>query len=342
MPSKFGLFKRSNGYFYVRYLRDGRMVWKSTGCSLKRDALRELSEFRKLLERGEMVPDKRLSGFAVEVSEFAGQSFAGTTARLYSDALERLREVLGDVRLRAITRREVDTFKAERSKIIKPVSVNRELRTLKAAFNIALRWKYVAENPFARVAFLRVPEKQPEYFTEDQFRCLLSAIGESWFRDVVLFAFATGMRAGELVSLCWDAVDFERRTVTVKNRANFQTKTGRQRTIPLNDAALAVLRRRNGRDECERVFTYRGRSVKVDGLSHAFKRAVRLAGLPEHLRFHSLRHSHATHLAMRGVSLYIIGQLLGHSDAKTTRVYSHVQPETLHSTVNLLPVISQN
>ena len=78
--------------------------------------------------------------------------------------------------------------------------------------------------------------------------------------------------------------------------------------------------------------------LKEDFVSKTFKRHVRLSGLNPALHFHSLRHSFASWLVQDGVSIYAVKELLGHSDVKTTQVYSHLQPEQLHSTVNKIQV----
>lgn len=79
--------------------------------------------------------------------------------------------------------------------------------------------------------------------------------------------------------------------------------------------------------------------LKEDFVSKTFKRYVRLSGLNPALHFHSLRHSFATWLVQDGVSIYAIKELFGHADVKTTQVYSDLQPEQLHSTVNRISIV---
>ena len=72
--------------------------------------------------------------------------------------------------------------------------------------------------------------------------------------------------------------------------------------------------------------------------SHRFKKAVRAAGVDDRLHFHSTRHAFASWLVQAGVSLYEVQKLLGHSSPSVTKVYSHLQPEHLHGTVNKITV----
>jgi len=79
-----------------------------------------------------------------------------------------------------------------------------------------------------------------------------------------------------------------------------------------------------------------GIKLNEDYASKKFKVAVREAGLSDNIHFHTLRHSFASSLAQKGVSLFVIKELLGHEDIKTTQIYSHLQTENLTDAVNLL------
>jgi len=153
--------------------------------------------------------------------------------------------------------------------------------------NTALRWGHIPENPFAGVKMLRVSERTAEFLTPEDLARLLSCILDDWLRDVVLFAVATGMRQGEILSLRWRRIDLKSRIVHIENSTTFRTKTGRRRSVPLNALATGVLQGRRN-DEIhpdEIVFTYNGRRILQDSLTHAFKRHVRKAGLGEEIRF---------------------------------------------------------
>ncbi|MCL5027975.1 MAG: tyrosine-type recombinase/integrase, partial [Bacteroidetes bacterium] len=83
-------------------------------------------------------------------------------------------------------------------------------------------------------------------------------------------------------------------------------------------------------------FRLKGRKLHQETISKQFKDAVRKSNLNEKIHFHSLRHSFASLLAQKGVSLYIIKELLGHEDLATTQIYSHLQQQNLRDAVNLL------
>ena len=140
---------------------------------------------------------------------------------------------------------------------------------------------------------------------------------------------------GEILNLRWQQVDMKRRMVHLGGSGEFKTKTRQSRSVPLNASSLAVLERLSGR-KGERVFLKRGHPITKDNLTHRFKKAVRTAELSDDLHFHSLRHTFASWLVQDGVSLYQVGRLLGHTTARTTEIYAHLQPETMHDVVDRL------
>ena len=103
--------------------------------------------------------------------------------------------------------------------------------------------------------------------------------------------------------------------------------------MPLNEAAMALFASRQGKSASEYVFTLNDKPLFRGWVQHLFKRYVRELKLPERLHFHSLRHTFASWLVQDGATLYEVQKLLGHSSAKVTEVYSHLQPEQLHNTV---------
>jgi integrase/recombinase XerC len=141
------------------------------------------------------------------------------------------------------------------------------------------------------------------------------------------------MRLSEVCALRWSDIDFESGFLTVRNRDGFITKSGHERRIPLVGDALAVLERLNSerKDDLDGpALTYGdGRPVRPEYASKRFKKFARLARVDERIKFHSLRHTCASWLIMKGVSPAIIQQILGHADICTTMIYSHLAPDVM-------------
>ncbi len=329
------LFKRTNGFFYVRFRGNGRDRWKSTGTKDRREAMRFLYELRGMQpERHTTKID--LHTFVAEFIPFVRRNLAENSSKRYDRVLRTFTEFVGNPGLSEITSRDVDSFKTSRLEAVKPVTVNTELRHLKAAFRYALRWEYLARSPFDGVRFLKIPERPPEHLTREEFTHLYAAVSEPWFRDVLLFAVTTGLRESEICYLRWEQVDILARCVRVENSTEFTTKSRRNRTVPLPDVTLNML---SGREVTGYVFTFRDRRLRQDLVSHTFKRYVRALGLDERLTFHSCRKTYASWLVQSGASLFAVQKLLGHVSPSTTMQYSAFMPNDLQEIVDKIELL---
>ncbi len=327
------LYKRSNGYYYVFFKSlDGKWRSRSTKTRSEPEASRFMSGFRGETSRG-----KRrifLSQFRRSYLEYSRTNHAPATTARARFVVDHFSRVLGDRLLDTISPQDIEGYKSRRLATgISPVTMNIELRTLKAFFSVAVAWDLIERSPFKRVRLIRLPERSPVYFSVDDFRKLVGEMNLGWLRSIVTLAVNTGLRRCELVNLRWRDVDSVRRTLKVSNTPGYRTKTGHERVVPLNDSALDVLAHLERATDF--VFNNSvGKRPCPSDVSRQFKLAVRAAKLGEEYHFHSLRHTFASWLAQAGVSLYEIKELLGHTNIITTQVYAHLQPETLHATVN--------
>jgi integrase len=152
---------------------------------------------------------------------------------------------------------------------------------------------------------------------------------------MIVIGIGTGLRRAELLALRWRDIDREGEMLYVRNRDGFTTKSGDERPVPLAGDALERLRQmREGRqpDPSDPVFiTLKDVPPKPDRVSKRFKFFVEKAKLPDRDRisFHSLRHSTASWLAMKGIPMRVIQSILGHSTIQVTERYSHLSPDML-------------
>lgn len=328
------IFKRSNGVYYVSFWENGRRKWKSTGRRTKAAALEIASEIETI--RTTKKSAVKLQTFIRDFLSHAEATFAPKTVVIYRAALERLADMCGNRSLSSISPFDVDRFRALELKRISPVSANIELRTLRAAFYTAQRWRLIPENPFRRVPLAKVPDKEPVYFTREDFDKLLAVLPERWFRDLILVAVCTGMRQGEILNLSWNQVDLGSRLISVRSSVEFRTKMGKRRVVPMNELVFGILIRRARESQNGQVFMNGDGSLQGSWVSHLFKKRVLAAGLRSELHFHSLRHTFATWLVREGVSIYEIQKLLGHSNIAVTQIYSHVGTAELQKAVEKL------
>lgn len=137
------------------------------------------------------------------------------------------------------------------------------------------------------------------------------------------------MRRGELLKLKWEDIDYNLDRINIHD-----TKSKKNRSIPLNDNVRKVLELLP--KVCDNVFTYKGRPL-VDPRA-SFKKALSEVEI-ENFRFHDLRHTFGTWLAMKGVDLLTIKELLGHSSIKMVERYAHISNKHMASAVKMLGTI---
>ncbi|KKQ76911.1 MAG: hypothetical protein US99_C0055G0006 [Candidatus Daviesbacteria bacterium GW2011_GWF2_38_6] len=127
------------------------------------------------------------------------------------------------------------------------------------------------------------------------------------------------MRLGELLNMKWNWIDFKQNIITVQCSATFTTKSKKERIIPISPILRIQLINQLPKviDLEKNTFVFaRINEVKLneDFVSKQFKKSVRAAGLDDKIHFHTLRHSFASQLVQKGVSLYVAKELLGHED----------------------------
>src|SRR5690606_34172057 len=104
---------------------------------------------------------------------------------------------------------------------------------LSSAFNKAVRDNYLLSNPCKGIRRFKLPEKQPLFYSQEDFEKLLNSIDDEDLKDLTIFAVNTGLRQMEMISLEWRQVDFNEKIVLLDNRTHL-TKAKKIRTIPLN------------------------------------------------------------------------------------------------------------
>jgi integrase len=289
---------------------------------------KELAKKRADIERGQYQEKRRVPtfyDFGAQYLEFAAEN-GKKTVNLDKLYVGRFKEHFGDVPIDQITSEDIQKYKQKRkrdrvpnnpTRTIAPRTTNMELKLLRRMFGLAVRhWKYLRENPALDVEMLSEPER-PDRVLEPWEEARLLEELPAHIRPVFLFALHTGMRSrSEVLALTWDAVDMRRRVVSVNT-----SKTGKVRTIPLNDTAFGLLRKIRVKHQVGPVFIYRGKPIQR--INKAFSAAIRRAGIP-HITFHqATRHTFGTRLARKGIALNEIKDLMGHTSIVTTQRYLH-------------------
>jgi integrase len=206
-----------------------------------------------------------------------------------------------------------------------PYAANRALALLSKIFSLATRWDLRGDNPCKGIERYQEVKRQ-RYLTPAELQRLAAALqrrkGDP-AASAIAFLLLTGCRRGEALSARWADIDMERGT-WVKPGATTKRRT--EHRVPLSPAALQLLVELPGTGEF--VFPgHKPNSALVE--VKACWRSVCEAAEIEGCRIHDLRHTHASILASSGLSLPIIGALLGHTQASTTHRYSHLFDDPL-------------
>ncbi|MEA2978198.1 MAG: hypothetical protein QOF09_21 [Alphaproteobacteria bacterium] len=208
-------------------------------------------------------------------------------------------------------------------------TTNRVVIVLRHIFNLARKWRVpgVTENATAginlapdvnRERFLSLEEAQRLVVSIEQDENKVAA-------DAIMLLLLTGARRNEITYAKWEHLDLEKRTLLVP-----LSKSGKPRTIALNGAAVELLRSIQANNESSYIFPSPVTDRPSPSLYFPWQRIRVRAGLPD-LRLHDLRHSFASFLVNRGVSLYVVQGLLGHGHTRYTQRYAHLTPDTLRA-----------
>lgn len=240
--------------------------------------------------------------------------------------IKRIRSVFDERWIHQITASDIDGFLADlRRKGSSPGSVNRYRSRLSSMMNRAIAWGYIEKNPVRMIGRLKEEKLPDRYLLPDEFQALLAACDPE-LRALVHLAAVTGMRRGELLSLCWEDIDLDRGYLMIR-AANSKTSEGR--TVPLNGEARGVLSSLKG-DSSNQVFPFRSFPRP------RWEEAIRKLGWHEtnnprlrNWRFHDLRHTCASWLVMADVPMSKVAKILGHKELKTTQRYAHLADSSL-------------
>lgn len=233
--------------------------------------------------------------------------------------IKSLGPIFDDLMLHNITSHHVEAFCVERSKTIKPATINRQLSFLSAMLNKAKKDGYLI--PDFKIE--KVPDhesKPPKYYTHDELQAIIDAddLHSNWW----IFLANTGMRLGEFYNLKTE--DIREDGIYITSTSDARTKSKKWRKIPLSPATKKVLKTFDLTQE------YLIPRFHKDSIKTRFKRVCARAEIQRGKHgVHCLRHTFASHLVMAGKPLMVVQKLLGHSSIRTTEQYAHLAPDYL-------------
>ena len=218
----------------------------------------------------------------------------------------------------------------------KSSTISRNLASLRLLYQYLLKNNKVKKDPTEGISSPKVEKRVPNILTTQEVSLLLDQpkdVDLKGIRDKAMleFAYATGMRVTEIISLNIDDVNIEEGIVTCKNG-------NKQRNIPLGSLSLKALKEYiidarpiiiKSEDEKALFVNINGKRLTRQGFWKIVKYYKDQAHITKEITPHVLRHSFATHLLQNGAELKAIQTMLGHSDISSTQVYMQFQDESL-------------
>jgi len=243
---------------------------------------------------------------------------------------QRLRSAFGGGRAIDIRPKDVEDFKAALADVRTVATVNHHLKLLKAVFNRAIRQGRLTDNPVAAVRLYQEHNARSRCLGPEEEGRLLTALPNR-LRPLVTLALHTGMRRGELRALCWADVDLAVGTIHV-----CRDKAGEGRWVTLNSVAREALEEAKRQQDSPSAYVFsspRGRFLH--NLERDWRPALRAAEIRD-FRFHDLRHTFASRLALAGVDLYTVQRAGGWKTYPMVQRYAHLSPDHIRAAVERL------
>jgi integrase len=203
-------------------------------------------------------------------------------------------------------------------------TINRYMTSLSHSLSIgANEWEWIENNPCRKIRKLKEPRGRIRYLSEAEKSRLLKNCSESNSKDLydaVVLSLATGARYSELMGLNWNQVDFQRKAITL-----FETKNNEIRLLPIVGLAYKIIEQRfiKRRFDTELIFPSQKDKDKPIEIRDSFEKACRDSEIKD-FKWHDLRHTTASYLAMNGASLAEIAEVLGHKTLAMVKRYAHL------------------
>ena len=369
-----------NGRYYavLNYKNAGgqrKTKWISLGLSEKgnkRKAESELArlraEFEPPKEVGDLSSDMLFADYLLEWLEIAKGRLAHATYGAYQGLLKST--IVPYFRKKKLTLRELEArhlqmFYSEMLRRVTPNTVIHYHAVIHSALKYAVKTDMLIQNVADKVDRPRKNSFQPVFLSADEMQKMFEALRGTKLELPVLVAAFYGLRRGEVVGLKWDAIDFERNTITIKHIVTNAKIDGKceivcadraktkssLRSLPLvsniREKLLALReQQKENRRVCGNCYSkkYDG-YVFVDAMGNIFNPRSVTANFSKlleqnglrHIRFHDLRHSCASLLLANDVPLKHIQEWLGHSDIGTTaNIYSHLDYKSKITSANVM------
>ena len=317
--------KGRNGLTYRARIRTRGEIRTAT-FRRKTDAMQWARETESRLTRNKYVPDteaqRRTVANAIDfyLDEILPDKPRNKDARSKTSRLKWWRGEIGDNKYLVLKPESIKRRLSQLGRRLKPQTVVHYRNTLSNVYTELNRtYHWSRYNPVRDVPPPRVKNQRSRFLDEDEITRLLDACRDSQsdsLYDVVVLALSTGMRFSEILGLQWTDVDLKRGSITIGDSKNDES-----RVVPLQGEARKRLRQRVSRFKGNWVFPSQD-GCKPAAIRGGWNNALSRAQI-ENFKFHDLRHTAASYLAMNGASMAALAEILGHKTLRMVKRYAH-------------------
>ncbi len=240
---------------------------------------------------------------------------------------------LGRLKVPYVARRDIESL--HKSFQNKPYQANRALALLSKMFSLAVSWGWRIDNPVLGIERYQ-EEKRDRWLDQEELDRMWEVLDQyptNLTAYVFKFLLLTGARKGEALGAKWDQFDLAKGVWT---KPSHMTKQKKKEHLPLSEKAVDLLQALKKIIPHGSSYLFPGRvpGEPIKEVKTFWATVLKKAGL-KNVRVHDLRHTHASHLVSSGLSLSIVGKLLGHTQASTTQRYAHLADEPLRQAAEL-------
>jgi integrase len=321
-----GIYK-VGGTYYVTYYVGSKKYEKAVGSKLS-NALKEKMDRERKGRRGtyEVLERQEKTSFNQLVDLYERE---GDRKKYILQFLSAYLAHFGEKKLSQITKRDFFKFrdslkstpKQRGGTEVTDSSVNRALAGLRRLFNFAVSREYLEENPFPKTSKsgLFYPEKKGlrNFFTEEQMEKIIEASPE-WLRPMILTAYYTGLREGELLGLRWEWIDLKDGVIYLSSTKTLKDSTGMGQKVVMQRELIDLFENLPKRSEWV-FYQAGGEPFKQWHIHKPFKKVLEAVGIdPQRFSWKELRHTTASLMHRKGVPALVIKDQLRHTNVKTT------------------------
>ena len=350
--------------FYISYRHEGKLLWEKIGWLSEGYSVKLAAEIRiermRSIRFGQDLPQqkKRALLFGALAKDYLKWSAENKTRAGIDDKSRyenHIKPRFAEMHMDGITPFDLERMKSEMQKAgISPKTISHCLGLIRGMFNKANDWgKYTGPNPVKRVKMPTVQNARDRFLSVEEAKLLLKELKHDTrfkkeykelkdpkLHDIALLSLHTGARASEIFNIKGQDLDFRNGLIALRDTKNTET-----RYAPMTTDLREVLDRRKPENPGDYVFTDED-GGKIKEVTNAFERIVKRLGFNngvtdarQKVVFHTLRHTFASWLAIRGTPLFTIAKLMGHKTISMSFRYSHLSPDHKKEAVDGLEAV---